>query len=132
MLSLLLLISTLVALLPASPALAAREPYRAASPEYGLSVFLYDQPATTARDLASVQGLGFGWIKALFRWVDIEHDYKGAYTWAESDRVVQAARARAVGAYGTSSRTTPWTLTATGILRAALSDTYPYRSASWA
>jgi hypothetical protein len=43
------------------PAQAARGPYRAASPEYGLSTFLYNQPATTARDLSRVQELGFAW-----------------------------------------------------------------------
>jgi polysaccharide biosynthesis protein PslG len=83
----------LLLLVAVSPTQAERGPYRAASPEYGLSVFLYDQPATTARDLSRVQALGFGWVKALFRWVDIEHDYKGAFNWSESDRVVQSANA---------------------------------------
>ena len=75
------------------PADAQRGAYRAASPEYGVSAFLYDQPETSGRDLARVQALGFGWVKALFRWTDIEHDYKGAFKWEESDRVVQAANA---------------------------------------
>jgi hypothetical protein len=90
--SLLALACSLLLTTPAAT-LAARGPYRAASPEYGLSVFLYDQPATSGRDLSQVQALGFGWVKALFRWTDIEHDYKGAFDWTESDRVVQAANA---------------------------------------
>jgi hypothetical protein len=40
-----------------------------------------------------VQALGFTWVKLLFRWDDIEHDYKGAFRWTESDRVVRAANA---------------------------------------
>ena len=83
----------LLLLLSISPGFAARGAYRAASPEYGVSSFLYNQPTTTARDLAMVQGFGFGWVKALFRWSDIEHDYKGAFNWTEADRVVQAANA---------------------------------------
>jgi polysaccharide biosynthesis protein PslG len=79
--------------LSSTPSFAARPPYQAASPELGVSTFLYDQPETTGRDLAKVQALGFGWIKALFRWTDIEHDYKGKFDFAESDRVVQAANA---------------------------------------
>jgi polysaccharide biosynthesis protein PslG len=76
-----------------SPVLAARGPYRAASPEYGVSAFLYDQPATTQRDLGKVQALGFGWVKSVFRWIDIEPGYKGDYHWGEADRVVQTANA---------------------------------------
>jgi hypothetical protein len=79
--------------LPAAPGQAARSPYQAASPEYGLSTFLYNQPATTSRDVEQVLALGFGWAKALFRWTDIEHDYKGAFRWDESDRVVRAVNA---------------------------------------
>jgi hypothetical protein len=30
-------------------------------------------------------------VKSLFRWDDIEHDYKGKFDWRESDRVVRAA-----------------------------------------
>jgi hypothetical protein len=77
------------------PILAAPSPagYRAASPEYGLSIFLYGNPATTDRDLAKIQALGFGWQKSLFRWRDIEAAGKGQFDWAESDRVVQASTA---------------------------------------
>lgn len=76
-----------------TPGFAARGAYRAASPEYGLSVFVFDQPATTERDLGKVQTLNFGWVKSLFRWTDIEHDYRGAFRWDEADRVVRSANA---------------------------------------
>jgi polysaccharide biosynthesis protein PslG len=89
----LLLAPLLLLLVPTAPLFAARGPYQAASPEYGLSAFVYDRAATTDRDLNRVQALGFGWVKLLFRWTDLEHDYKGAFTWSESDRVVRAANA---------------------------------------
>jgi hypothetical protein len=78
---------------PASGTSAQRGPFRAGSPEYGLSAFLYNQPASTARDLQQITALRFGWVKMLFRWTDLEHDYKGAFYWDESDRVVRAANA---------------------------------------
>jgi hypothetical protein len=80
------------------PALATQEPirtaaYRANSPEYGLSAFLYIHPDTTDRDLKKITDLKFGWVKLLFRWRDIEGARKGRFDWAESDRVVHATRA---------------------------------------
>jgi hypothetical protein len=65
--------------------------YRASSPEYGMSVFLYGSPATTERDLGKLQAVGFGWQKSLFRWRDIEGRCKGCFSWEESDRVVRAS-----------------------------------------
>jgi polysaccharide biosynthesis protein PslG len=88
-----LLFACLLLLLVAPPGLAARGAYRADSPEYGLNAFPYDQPATTERDFGLVQGLGFGWVKVLFPWAGIEKEAKGAYNWAEADRVVRAAAA---------------------------------------
>lgn len=76
---------------PAAP-VRATAPTRPASPEYGISAFLFNEPATTERDLRKIDALSFGWVKLLFRWDDIEHDYKGAFDWTESDRVVRAAR----------------------------------------
>jgi hypothetical protein len=73
--------------------MAARGPYRAASPEYGLSAFLFGYPETTGRDLSRVQGAGFGWVKLVFKWIDLEPGYKGDFRWSEADRVVQAANA---------------------------------------
>jgi hypothetical protein len=72
-------------------AFPAASGYRAASPEYGMSVFLYGNGATTKRDLGKLQALGFGWQKSLFRWRDIEGRCKGCFNWEESDRVVRAS-----------------------------------------
>ncbi|MHB1162699.1 MAG: hypothetical protein ACYC3V_20550, partial [Chloroflexota bacterium] len=41
--------------------------YRARSPEYGMNVFLWGQPATTQRDLKKVTDAGFSWQKTLFQ-----------------------------------------------------------------
>jgi hypothetical protein len=83
----------LMALLPqgAASAAAAAGGYGAASPEYGMSVFVYGNPATTPRDLGKLQALGFGWQKSLFPWRDIEAGCKGCFNWSEADRVVRAS-----------------------------------------
>ena len=70
-------------------------PYRARSPEYGASVFLWNAPLTTDRDLGKLNELGFGWAKELFQWRFIEPE-KGRFNWGESDRIVQAANARGI------------------------------------
>ena len=88
-----LLTVCLLLLLVAPPGLAAQGARRADSPEYGVSAFLYDQPATTERDLALARGLSFGWVKVLLPWAGIEKEAKGAHNWAEADRVVRAANA---------------------------------------
>jgi hypothetical protein len=78
---------------PPRPAIASQSggSYRAASPEYGMSVFLYGNPDTTTRDLEMLTALGFGWQKSLFSWRNIEGECKGCFTWDESDRVVWAS-----------------------------------------
>ena len=81
----------LSALVPQASANPAAGAYKAASPEYGMSVFVYGNKATTKRDLGKLEGLGFGWQKSLFRWRDIETDGKGIYQWEEADRVVKAS-----------------------------------------
>ncbi|HYU18361.1 MAG TPA: beta-galactosidase [Chloroflexota bacterium] len=65
-------------------------PYRAASPEYGMNVFVWGHPATTERDLKKVGAAGFTWQKTLFQWRAIE-PAKGQYDWEEADRVVAAS-----------------------------------------
>ena len=47
-------------------------------------VFLAGNPATTARDLALVNRLGFGWQKSLFQWRTIEGAGKGVFDWSGS------------------------------------------------
>lgn len=66
--------------------------YRAASPEYGVSIFPFFQPDTTARDFSLVAGARFQWAKVIFPWRAIEGEGKGQFTWDESDRLVAAAR----------------------------------------
>ena len=68
-------------------------PYRAQSPEYGLSAFLLGHPETTQRDLQKVTDLSFGWVKLLFPWRQIEGAAKRKFDWDEADRTVRAARA---------------------------------------
>src|SRR5215211_8174095 len=65
--------------------------YRATSPEYGMSIFIFDKPWTTWRDLEKLRAVNFGWQKSLFRWRDIEGVCKGCFDWGESDRVVLAS-----------------------------------------
>lgn len=67
-------------------------PYRAESPEYGLSAFLMGHADTTERDLKKITDLRFGWVKLLFPWREIEGRGKGQFYWEESDRVVREAR----------------------------------------
>ncbi|MCC6177140.1 MAG: cellulase family glycosylhydrolase [Chloroflexi bacterium] len=86
----------------ASPAPAARQaaapatrPQRAASPEYGMNIFLWGNERTTDRDLKRLTDAGFGWQKTLFQWRYIEPQ-KGKFDWAEADRVVKASKANGV------------------------------------
>jgi hypothetical protein len=76
---------------PTAVAPAAGGGYRAQSPEYGMSLFLWGNPATTARDLGRLKELGFGWQKTLFQWRQIEGRCKGCYDWSEADRVIKAS-----------------------------------------
>jgi hypothetical protein len=81
------------------PAAVARtvpiSPYLARSPEYGMNVFIWDQPRTTNRDLGKVAAAGFTWQKTLFSWKYIE-PVKGQPQWSESERVVKASNAQGI------------------------------------
>ena len=61
------------------------------SPDYGLSMFLWNQPTTTTRDLQLATASNFRWQKTLFEWRNIEGAGKGIYNWTEADRVVKAS-----------------------------------------
>jgi hypothetical protein len=65
--------------------------YRASSPEYGMNVFLWGNPATTDRDLKKLRDAGFTWQKSLFQWREIE-PAKGQFKWDEADRIVVDSR----------------------------------------
>ena len=64
--------------------------YQAASPEYGMNVFIWGEANTTQRDIDRLRELGFGWQKTLFQWREIEGQGKGRFDWREADRVVAA------------------------------------------
>jgi hypothetical protein len=75
--------TTTTALVPASPD-------RLASSNYGMSIFIWNNPTTTGRDLATLQVADFGWQKTLFKWREMNPD-PGVYNFNESDRVVSAS-----------------------------------------
>ena len=66
------------------------------SPDFGLSMFLWGQPATSDRDLKIASGANFHWQKTLFQWRTIEGACKGCYDWSEADRVVKASAANGI------------------------------------
>ena len=69
---------------------APLSPERLAVSNYGMNVFVWDNPTTTARDLQTLTLAGFGWQKSLFKWREM-NPYPGAYNFNESDRVVRAS-----------------------------------------
>lgn len=61
--------------------------------DYGIHMFIADEPATTERDLHMATDAGFHWQKSLFQWREIEGDGKGQFDWTDSDRIVRASNA---------------------------------------
>jgi len=74
--------------LPAGP--RPNIPYRAASPEYGMNLFIWNAPSITAAHLRRLTAAGFTWQKTRIPWAEIEW-YKGDLHWDEPDRVIQAS-----------------------------------------
>jgi beta propeller repeat protein len=66
-------------------------PYRAASPEYGITLQVWNAPAATAPQLQQVLAAGFGWQKTRIAWAEIE-TRKGQFNWNEVDRIVRASQ----------------------------------------
>jgi len=62
------------------------------SPDFGMSMFLWGQQATTDRDLGIAASANFRWQKTLFQWRDLERDGKGIWNWSEADRIVAASK----------------------------------------
>lgn len=58
------------------------------SPAYGIQVFLWWRPDIAQRDLALVNEMGFGWVKQIFSWREIEGIKKGEYDWYRPDQIV--------------------------------------------
>jgi hypothetical protein len=69
-----------------SPLAGARVP----STDPSVHVFLWGNPATTARDLQLAKDGGFHWVKQRFEWRNIEGKNKGGFEWNEPDRIVDA------------------------------------------
>jgi polysaccharide biosynthesis protein PslG len=65
---------------------------RMQSPAYGMQAFLWWRPETADRDLQLIQQAGFGWVKQIFAWREIEGAGKGKYDWSRADRVVNQAQ----------------------------------------
>ena len=63
---------------------------RLAVSHYGMSVFIWNNPATTNRDLQALQAADFGWQKTTFKWREMNPDI-GVYNFNEADRVVSAS-----------------------------------------
>lgn len=62
------------------------------SPEYGVHLSQWwHVDDVLPRDLDLVQEMGFGWVKQVFAWRDIEGDAKEAFNWYRPDRIVQQA-----------------------------------------
>ncbi len=87
--------TTTAPLTPAKP-LPLAPPPPVASPDFGLSMFLWGQPATTDRDLKIASASNFHWQKTLFEWRQIEGVAKGVYDWSEADRIVKASAANGI------------------------------------
>lgn len=72
---------------PAPPGATTRG-IRMNSPEYGMQAFLWWRAETADRDLNLIREAGFGWVKQIFGWRDIEGAGKGVFDWSRSDRIV--------------------------------------------
>ena len=76
---------------PVSPDLPT---LRFESPEYGIQVFTWWKLDVGARDMDLVKDMGFGWVKQIFAWRDIEQIEKGHYDWYRPDLIVDAVHGR--------------------------------------
>jgi hypothetical protein len=82
---------------PSAPPFATPAgPITVSSPDYGMSTFIWGNPATTGRDLKLVTDAGFRWQKTLFQWRHIEGACKGCFDWTEADRVVTTSASAGV------------------------------------
>lgn len=64
------------------------------SPEYGIQIFTWWKLDVGARDMDLVKDMGFGWVKQIFAWRDIEQIEKGHYDWYRPDLIVDAVQGR--------------------------------------
>jgi hypothetical protein len=61
--------------------------------DYGVHLFIANNPSTTDRHQHKATGGGFHWQKSLFEWSQIEGAGKGQFDWSDSDRVVRTSAA---------------------------------------
>lgn len=66
------------------------EPITFGSPEYAVQAFLWWRPEIAEQDLLLAEDMGFGWVKQIFGWRDIE-DQKGEFDWTRTDFIVDTA-----------------------------------------
>jgi len=64
------------------------------TPEYGVNTFVWSSAETRARDAQLAKDAGFGWVKEVFAWRNIEGAGKGIFDWTVPDQVVQALNNR--------------------------------------
>ena len=59
------------------------------TPEYGIQIFAWWNFENGLRDLDLIQkDLGFGWVKQIFAWRDMEQIEKGHYDWFRPDLII--------------------------------------------
>lgn len=75
---------------PGPPPAPAKKPLKMDTPEYGAQAFLWWRPELAERDLLQVKDMGFGWVKQIFGWRDIEAE-KGKFDWSKTDHIVYTA-----------------------------------------
>ena len=66
------------------------EPMAFDSPEYAIQAFLWWRPENAERDLLLAEEMGFGFVKQIFGWRDIEPE-KGNFDWEKTDFIVGTA-----------------------------------------
>lgn len=75
---------------PSTPVPGVASYYHAASPEYGMGVFVWGSP-NAERTLGLVRDMEFTWVKVLISWRDVEYAGKGQFDWTRSDLMVRQA-----------------------------------------
>jgi polysaccharide biosynthesis protein PslG len=81
---------------PTAAPTATAVPRPPSSLDYGIHMFIADEPSTTERDLHLATDAGFHWQKSLFQWRDIEGAGKGKFDWDDADRIVRASNAAGI------------------------------------
>ena len=75
----------------ATPSPPSKKPVRIKSPDYGMQAFLWWRPEVAQRDMELIRDAGFGWVKQVFSWREIEGSGKGGFDWSIPDRIVDQA-----------------------------------------